>query len=152
MAGKWSFLRKFELRENRMLVISRKWEGEVVAFEDRKKRELLFFFFSNPILEWETEGNQEAQVRFLTDGLKALRAWLSSTLKKNNPSSGISILVCSPQTTELVLWDLVVVDKDDFNTNFSRQKTWCLGGIRSSNNDRDWISRQASRMKARVGF
>ena len=55
-----------------MLVISRKWEGEVVAFEDRKKRELLFFF--NPILEWETEGNQEAQVWFLTDGLKALRA------------------------------------------------------------------------------
>ena len=31
-----------------MLVISRKWEGEVVAFEDRKKRELLFFFFFQP--------------------------------------------------------------------------------------------------------
>ena len=42
-------MRKFELRENRMLVISRKWEGEVVAFEDRDKRELLpFFLFSPP--------------------------------------------------------------------------------------------------------
>ena len=69
-------MRKFELRENRMLVISRKWEGEVVAFEDRDKRELLpfFFCFPHPILDWEVEGNQEAQVWFLTDGLKALRA------------------------------------------------------------------------------
>ena len=41
-------MRKFELRENRMLVISRKWEGEVVAFEDRDKRELLPFFFVFP--------------------------------------------------------------------------------------------------------
>ena len=152
MAGKWSFLRKFELRENRMLVISRKERRGSRLWGQEEKRASLFFFF-NPILEWEMEGNQEAQVWFLTAlGLKALRAWLSCTLKKNNPSSGISILVCSPQTTELVLWDLVVVDKDDYNTNFSRQKTWCLGGIRSSNNDRDWISRQASRMKARVGF
>lgn len=127
MAGKWSFLRKFELRENRMLVIFQevRRRGSHLWGQGEKKS----FFFPPPNFRLESGRKSGGPGVVSYRWTQSLQGITFITLKKKNPSSGISILVCSPQTTELlVLWDLVGIDKDDVNTNFSRQKTWCLVG------------------------
>lgn len=105
-----------------MLVISRKWQGEEATSEDSKKREAFLF---PQYLDWEVDGSQEAHEQFLPDGLKALRAWLSGTLKKKDPKLWDShSCLCSPNmTTQLsVLSNFVGVD-NDISNNFGRQET-----------------------------